>query len=100
MRSGHVTKIPDTPEAIRRRFRENGLKVTPQRYAIYEMMIHANSHTTAQEIYQAVQPRFPMLSLNTAYYTVASSRGSGLVADVAVQDSEARFDASMDLHHH
>ena len=100
MRSGHVTKTPNTPEAIRRRFRENGLKVTPQRYAIYEMMIHTDSHPTVEEIYQAVQPRFPMLSLNTVYYTVASLREAGLIADVPVQDSAARFDANMDRHHH
>jgi len=100
MRSGHVTKTPNTPEAIRRRFRENGLKVTPQRYAIYEMMIHADSHPTVEEIYQAVQPRFPMLSLNTVYYTVDSLREAGLIADVPVQDSAARFDANMDRHHH
>ena len=89
-----------TPEAVRRRFREKGLKVTPQRYAIYEMMIHADSHPTVEEIYQAVQPRFPMLSLNTVYYTVASLREAGLIADVPVQDSAARFDANMDRHHH
>jgi Fur family peroxide stress response transcriptional regulator len=53
-----------------------------------------------EEIYQAVQPRFPMLSLNTVYYTVASLREAGLIADVPVQDSAARFDANMDRHHH
>ena len=89
-----------TPEGVRRRFREKGLKVTPQRYAIYEMMIHTDSHPTVEEIYQAVQPRFPMLSLNTVYYTVASLREAGLIADVPVQDSAARFDANMDRHHH
>ena len=89
-----------TPEAVRRRFREKGLKVTPQRYAIYEMMIHTDSHPTVEEIYQAVQPKFPMLSLNTVYYTVASLREAGLIADVPVQDSAARFDANMDRHHH
>ena len=74
--------------------------MTPQRYAIYEMMIHTDSHPTVEEIYQAVQPRFPMLSLNTVYYTVASLREAGLIADVPVQDSAARFDANMDRHHH
>jgi Fur family peroxide stress response transcriptional regulator len=95
-----VKSTKSTPEAVRRRFREKGLKVTPQRYAIYEMMIHTDSHPTVEEIYHAVQPRFPMLSLNTVYYTVASLREAGLIADVPVQDSAARFDANMDRHHH
>src|SRR5206468_10316461 len=89
-----------TPEAVRRRFREKGLKVTPQRYAIYEMMIHTDSHPTVEEIYQALQPGFPMLSLNTVYYTVASLRDAGLIADVPVQDSAARFDSNMVRQHH
>jgi Fur family transcriptional regulator, peroxide stress response regulator len=95
-----VKSTKSTPEAVRRRFREKGLKVTPQRYAIYEMMIHTDSHPTVEEIYQAVQPTFPMLSLNTVYYTVDSLREAGLIADVPVQDSAARFDANMDRHHH
>ena len=95
-----MKSIKSTPEAVRRRFREKGLKVTPQRYAIYEMMIHTDSHPTVEQIYQAVQPRFPMLSLNTVYYTVDSLREAGLIADVPVQDSPARFDANMDRHHH
>ena len=90
----------NTAEAVRRRFREKGLKVTPQRYAIYEMMIHTDSHPTVEEIYQAVQPTFPMLSLNTVYYTVDSLREAGLIADVPVQDRAARFDANMERHHH
>ena len=89
-----------TPEGVRQRFREKGLKLTPQRYAIYEMMIHTDSHPTVEDIYHAVQPMFPMLSLNTVYYTLTSLKKAGLIADVPVQEGAARFDANMDRHHH
>ena len=94
------TKMKTTPVNIRQRFREKGLKLTPQRYAIYEMMIHTDSHPTVEDIYHAVQPMFPMLSLNTVYYTLTSLKKAGLIADVPVQEGAARFDANMDRHHH
>ena len=93
-------KIDTTPAVVRQRFREKGLKLTPQRYAVYAMMIHTESHPTVEDIYQAVQPMFPMLSLNTVYYSVAALKKAGLISDVPVQDSPARFDANMDQHHH
>jgi len=94
------TRMKSTPAEVRQRFREKGLKVTPQRYAIYEMMIHTDSHPTVEDIYHAVQPMFPMLSLNTVYYTLTSLKKAGLIADVPVQEGAARFDANMDRHHH
>ena len=92
--------MKSTPADVRQRFREKGLKLTPQRYAIYEMMIHTDSHPTVEDIYHAVQPMFPMLSLNTVYYTLTSLKKAGLIADVPVQEGAARFDANMDRHHH
>ena len=94
------TRMKSTPAEVRQRFREKGLKLTPQRYAIYEMMIHTDSHPTVEDIYHAVQPMFPMLSLNTVYYTLTSLKKAGLIADVPVQEGAARFDANMDRHHH
>jgi len=94
------TRMKSTPADVRQRFREKGLKLTPQRYAIYEMMIHTDSHPTVEDIYHAVQPMFPMLSLNTVYYTLTSLKKAGLIDDVPVQEGAARFDANMDRHHH
>ena len=94
------TRMKSTPADVRQRFREKGLKLTPQRYAIYEMMINTDSHPAVEEIYHAVQPMFPMLSLNTVYYTLTSLKKAGLIADVPVQEGAARFDANMDRHHH
>ena len=94
------TRIKSTPAEVRQRFREKGLKLTPQRYAIYDMMIHTEAHPTVDDIHRALQPTFPMLSLNTVYYTVASLKKAGLIDDVPVQEGAARFDANMDSHHH
>jgi Fur family transcriptional regulator, peroxide stress response regulator len=88
------------PAVLRQRLRDKGLKLTPQRYAIYETLCSTESHPTVDEIYGAIKQVFPMLSLNTVYATLSSLKEAGLIAEVPVQQSPARFDANMDQHHH
>jgi Fur family transcriptional regulator, peroxide stress response regulator len=88
------------PEALRQRLHEKGLKLTPQRYAIFELLANTESHPTVDEIYESVKKTFPMLSLNTVYYTLSALKEAGLISEVPVQHSAARFDANMDVHHH
>ncbi|MCA9473629.1 MAG: transcriptional repressor, partial [Nitrospira sp.] len=42
------------PETIRQRFKEQGLKITPQRTAIYKALIETASHPTAEDLYRHV----------------------------------------------
>ena len=86
--------------AVRTRLQEKGLKLTPQRYAIYEMLARSETHPTVDELYQAVKQVFPMLSLNTVYYTLSALKDAGLLAEAPVRHAPARFDANMEIHHH
>lgn len=90
----------EKPEALQQRLQEKGMKLTPQRFAIYQMLAGTESHPTADEIYQAIKPTFPMLSLNTVYYTLSSLKEAGLAWEVPVEHGPARYDANMDHHHH
>lgn len=85
---------------IQQKFRERGLKCTPQRAAIYEALSGSTAHPTAEELYDQVSPRYPMLSLNTVYYTLGVLRKAGLVHEVNVGHLRARFDANVSPHHH
>ena len=85
---------------IRRRFRDCGLKLTPQRAAIYEALIDTTSHPTADELYRRVAKVHPMISPNTVYYTLAALQRAGLVCEVNYWHDGARFDANMTAHHH
>lgn len=89
-----------TPARLQQRFQEKGLKLTPQRYAIYQMLMDTEAHPTADDIYHAIKPTFPMLSLNTVYYTLAAFKEAGLVWEVPVEHASSRYDANMDQHHH
>lgn len=87
-------------DELRRRFRERGLKVTPQRAAIYQALAETSSHPTAEDLYRQVARLHPMISRNTVYYTLGALQGAGLVREVNYWHDRSRFDANMEIHHH
>ncbi|MDR4485649.1 MAG: transcriptional repressor [Nitrospirales bacterium] len=85
---------------IKRKFQECGLKTTPQRTAIYDALLRSTAHPTAEDLFVKVAPQFPMMSLNTVYYTLGVLRTSGLIHEVNIGHTRARFDANLTPHHH
>lgn len=80
--------------------RDHGLQVTYQRLAIYQALYHNNMHPSAEEIYQLVRKRFPMISLGTVYKTLERFYEVGLIQKVSPVTEVARYDAIVDPHHH
>ena len=87
-------------DEIRRRFRRCGVRLTPQRAAIYRALADTTTHPTAEALYRQVKKQHPMMSQNTVYYTLGALKAAGLVHEVNYWHDRARFDANMDLHHH
>lgn len=85
---------------IRARFKKNGLKVTPQRSAIYQALAETTSHPTAEILFTQVKDTFPTISLNTVYYTLSVLCRTGLAKEVNYWHDRARFDANVHPHHH
>lgn len=85
---------------IRDRFKSKGLKVTPQRAAIYKALAETTSHPTADELHKQVRRAYPMISPNTVYYSLGVFRKSGLVREVNYWHDRTRFDANVSPHHH
>ena len=46
---------------IRTKFKAQGLKVTPQRAAIYKALAETTSHPTAEALYHQVTQDYPMM---------------------------------------
>ena len=80
--------------------REHGLQVTYQRLATYQALFHAAEHPSAENIYQQVRKRFPMISLGTVYKTLERFHKVGLVQKVSPLTEVARYDAIINPHHH
>lgn len=80
--------------------KSTGVRITPQRHAILEYMIHSATHPTADEIYRALEKTFPNMSVATVYNNLRVFRKSGLVKELTYGDSSSRFDFVTHDHYH
>jgi Fur family peroxide stress response transcriptional regulator len=87
-------------ESFIERCRKSGLKITPQRIAVYEILLSSPNHPTVEEIYEEVKKRYPFVSLATVYRTVETLEQMGLAKKVCYWGSSARYDANTEEHHH
>ncbi len=90
----------DRLEGFIERCRQAGLKITPQRVAVYEILLNSPHHPTVEEIYEEVKKRYPFVSLATVYRTVETLEQMGLAKKVCYWGSSARYDANTEEHHH
>jgi Fur family peroxide stress response transcriptional regulator len=79
--------------------RAHGLRVTPQRVAICALLLDRHCHYTPHEVHEALKRRFPSLSPNTVYLTLAQLESAGLVQRVHVE-GQAVFDSNTKVHDH
>ncbi len=87
-------------ETFIERCRKAGLKITPQRIAVYEILLNTRSHPSVEEIYEEVKKRYPFVSLATVYRTVETLEQMGLAKKICYWGNSARYDANMKDHHH
>lgn len=80
--------------------RERGLKVTPQRTAIYRELSTATDHPTIDGILKKVRVALPHISFDTVYRTVLSFVDAGIIHMVEGYGGSKRFDPNVDEHHH
>jgi Fur family peroxide stress response transcriptional regulator len=82
------------------RSKELGLKVTPQRIAIYRELAGTDQHPSTETIYKKIQDYYPNISLTTVYRTLETFEKLGLISVVNVLYNAARYDANLTPHNH
>ena len=80
--------------------KESGVRITPQRHAVLEYLLNSMVHPTADEIYKALEDKFPNMSVATVYNNLRVLREIGLVRELTYGDSSSRFDCDMSDHYH
>ncbi len=80
--------------------REHGLKVTPQRLAIYNMIRSTNIHPNAETIFKKLEEDNPTMSLATVYKTLDSFKNVNLVKEINSGDGCSHYDACTEPHNH
>ncbi|MEM7009504.1 MAG: transcriptional repressor [Thermodesulfobacteriota bacterium] len=82
------------------RSKELGIKVTPQRIAIYRELASTDQHPSTETIYKKIKDYYPNISLTTVYRTLETFEKLGLISVVNVLYNAARYDANVEPHHH
>lgn len=77
-----------------------GLRLTPQRRHVYELLMEKRDHPTATEIFIRAQKGMPTISLATVYNCLETMVGSGLVKAVHMDREPTRFCANLREHGH
>jgi Fur family peroxide stress response transcriptional regulator len=67
--------------------------MTPQRMAVLRALLDSPYHPSAEEIYQAIHPAYPMISRSTVYKTLATLKALGEVLELEGRDGHNRYDA-------
>ncbi|MFD2132672.1 peroxide-responsive transcriptional repressor PerR [Pseudogracilibacillus auburnensis] len=80
--------------------KKSGVRITPQRHAVLEYLLTSMSHPTADEIYKALEGKFPNMSVATVYNNLRILREIGLVRELTYGDDSSRFDSNMNDHYH
>ncbi|KRG10553.1 Fur family transcriptional regulator [Virgibacillus soli] len=80
--------------------KETGVRITPQRHAILEFLVQSMTHPTADDIYKALEGKFPNMSVATVYNNLRVFREAGLVKELTYGDASSRFDFVTSDHYH
>jgi len=87
-------------EKIIAKYKDMGLRLTPQRIAILKYLDGNTSHPTADNIYRDVKQTYPTLSFATVYNTLQTLREHGEVMEVTIDPIRKHYDPNTSPHHH
>lgn len=80
--------------------RQHGLKVTPQRLAIYKLLMDSSDHPSADWVYRKITDTWPTISFDTVNRTLLTFAEIGVIEIVESYSLSRRFDSRIGNHHH
>jgi Fe2+ or Zn2+ uptake regulation protein len=90
-----------TSEQLTVLFRKQGLRVTPQRQAVFRLLQANDAHPTVESLYDRARTEMPTISLKTVYQTVHDLEALGEVNVLDLGTGSLRVDPNVeDDHHH
>ncbi len=88
------------PDALAQRLAESGLRSTPQREVVYEVLLNKRDHPTADEVFARVKTEMPNISLATVYNCLDFLVQRGLVRQVNFERGATRYCPNLHPHAH
>lgn len=93
-------RLKGKADALQMMCRRQGLKITPQRMAIYKTLIESKEHPSADMVYRRVRKTFPNISLDTVNRTLLTLAEIGAAFTVEGSGDVKRFDGNLQSHQH
>lgn len=86
--------------AYNERLLASGVRLTPQRFMVLEVLASQPGHTTADKILAGVQQRHPYVDKTTVYRTLELFSQLGLVATIHMGGNQYEYELLETPHHH
>jgi Fur family transcriptional regulator, peroxide stress response regulator len=90
----------DSISAVVETLKVKGLRVTPQRCAVYANLLSRADHPTVEQLLRDLNQSFPISSQATVYSSLQALQNAGLVREVLLDEGVSRYDANVTPHHH
>ena len=87
-------------DELQRLFARQGLRLTPQRSALYEALASSSSHPTADDLYHEVSLAHKGISLATVYNTLEAFCRCGLAKKLPTEGASSQYEAATHNHLH
>jgi Fur family peroxide stress response transcriptional regulator len=85
---------------LNERLTTGGLRLTPQRQQVYDVLIQKRDHPTAEEVFIRAKQAMPDISMATVYNCLDALVQCGLVRQVQLERGATRFCPNMEEHCH
>jgi Fur family peroxide stress response transcriptional regulator len=95
-----ATQSAPHPVGLAQKLADSGLRSTPQRELVYDVLLKKRDHPTADEVFARVKPELPGISLATVYNVLETLADRGLVRKVHLDRGSTRYCANAAKHGH
>lgn len=92
--------LKEKMDAFQAKCRKAGLKITPQRMAVYKVLIESKQHPSADMVFRKVREVLPNISLDTVNRTLLTLAEIGAASIVEGSGDVKRFDGKLETHQH
>ena len=89
-----------TSSEFSERLNTTGLRLTPQRQQVYDVLLQKRDHPTADEVFMRAKRAMPEISHATVYNCLDALVQCGLARQVTLERGATRFCPNMEEHCH
>jgi Fur family peroxide stress response transcriptional regulator len=88
------------PDSLAQKLSSSGLRATPQRELVFDVLLRKRDHPTAEEVYARVRADLPSISLATVYNCLETLVQCNLVRAVNFERGPTRYCPNLQPHAH